>query len=107
MNHDSCCICLDSFNRNSNNIKLMCDHTLHDICLFKYIKSNFKKNITFNTCPICRRYISTNFQINNPNYIINNKNLSFDKYRLICMLIVYYVHTFLIYKFYETYLKSN
>ena len=104
MNHDSCCICLDSFMLNKNQIQLSCDHTLHKDCLYQYIENNFKKRITFNTCPICRRYISTNIQIN---YIINNEKLALDKFRLICMLIVYYVHTFLIYKFYETYLKNS
>lgn len=82
---DSCCICLESFENDSEKIMLSCNHVLHSDCLYNYMLNNYNTKTTFNTCPLCRKYISTNIQ---KNYIFNNnKRLSLDSTYIIGFIV--------------------
>lgn len=61
---NNCCICLEEMNDLHETILLSCNHILHKKCLFSYIATNYKNEEVFNTCPLCRKYISTNVQSN-------------------------------------------
>jgi hypothetical protein len=74
--NDCCSICLEKFHNDIPKIMLSCNHTFHNDCLYSLMLNNYQKKITFNTCPLCRKYISTNIQ---KNYIFNNiRRLSLD-----------------------------
>tara|TARA_Y100000389_G_scaffold204980_1_gene261539 strand:- start:565 stop:1026 length:462 start_codon:yes stop_codon:yes gene_type:complete len=61
---NKCCICLEEMNDLHDTILLSCNHILHKKCLFSYVATNYKNEEVFNTCPLCRKYISTNVQSN-------------------------------------------
>lgn len=69
-NESMCCICL-CINSETDSIMLSCNHILHKDCLYEYMLNNYRNKETFNTCPICRKLISTNIQ---QTYIYNNVN---------------------------------
>jgi len=64
ISENKCCICLDEMNDLHDTILLSCNHILHKKCLFSYIATNYRNEEVFNTCPLCRKYISTNIQSN-------------------------------------------
>jgi hypothetical protein len=76
--HETCCICFDEINNEniSQCIRLNCNHILHKECLYTYITENFKNDNEFNTCPLCRKHISTNLQHSLNIYNIKNINLN-------------------------------
>lgn len=81
---DTCCICLETFQEDSQKLMLSCDHVFHSDCLYSLMLNNYNKKITFNTCPLCRKYISTNIQ---KNYVFNNiKRFSLDS---ICVVFIF------------------
>ena len=49
----TCTICLEDFTINDSVIKLNCYHLFHPNCINNWIF----KNITFRTCPTCRKII--------------------------------------------------
>jgi hypothetical protein len=61
-NLHTCCICLEVIGEYNNMITLSCNHILHKDCLNEYILNNFKQKESFNTCPLCRKFISTNIK---------------------------------------------
>ena len=61
-NLHTCCICLEVIGEYNNMITLSCNHILHKDCLNEYILNNFKQKESFNTCPLCRKFISTNIE---------------------------------------------
>ena len=61
---NKCCICLEEMDNFHDTILLSCNHILHKKCLFSYIATNYKNEEVFNTCPLCRKYISANVQSN-------------------------------------------
>lgn len=85
ISENKCCICLEEMNDLHDTILLSCNHILHKKCLFSYIATNYKNEEVFNTCPLCRKYISTNVQTNIN--IVNVKNMTnSNKLLLICSI---------------------
>lgn len=70
-----CSVCLEM--NDNESIRLQCGHLIHSKCLHNYILHNFKNDIEFNTCPICRTYLSTNLQNILNIYKINRFNCGF------------------------------
>lgn len=86
---DSCSICLEPFKDDSEKIMLSCNHVLHNDCLYSYMLNNYKNKITFNTCPLCRKYISTNIQ---KNYVFNNiKKFSLNSICVVGIILALFV----------------
>ena len=73
---NKCCICLEEMNDLHDTILLSCNHILHKKCLFSYIATNYKNEEVFNTCPLCRKYISANVQTNINIVHVKNMNTS-------------------------------
>lgn len=85
ISENKCCICLEEMNDLHDTILLSCNHILHKKCLFSYIATNYKNEEVFNTCPLCRKYISTNVQTN-INIVNLKKMTNSNKLLLICSL---------------------
>jgi len=86
ISENKCCICLEEMNDLHDTILLSCNHILHKKCLFSYIATNYKNEEVFNTCPLCRKYISTNVQSNIN--IVNVKNMTnSNRFLLICSIL--------------------
>jgi hypothetical protein len=64
-----CVICLENLEDHTN-LTLMCDHRLHDQCLYNML--NHTPPHLYSKCPICRKYIGgpniSNTPIDNNNY---------------------------------------
>jgi hypothetical protein len=54
---DSCCICLESFENDSEKIMLSCNHVLHNDCLYNYMLNNYNTKTTFNNVESTSRQI--------------------------------------------------
>ncbi len=80
----TCCICLEGISKETI-LKTKCDHYYHSECLFKWIIQDpfQKKQLKCYTdmvplkgeCPMCRRYISQVFDLNQ-----HSKNKKCRKY---------------------------
>lgn len=72
---DSCPVCLEDLEQESDIIVTKCNHSFHRECLIKWQKKNI-------TCPLCRRFIFNEFKIREV-FHIRNKILTISPENLI------------------------
>ena len=59
---NECVICLEELTNEHDDIRLMCEHTMHSKCLMQLLSTTTHK---LHRCPICRKFIAMRSVVHN------------------------------------------